>query len=354
MLSYQQPEKIENAFSGKDELMGNLKAAALACGVVASVLGGGAGIAYLTSSTISTADLVTGENAVVNKSAAGTSTSATADEAERATANKGTTTKKSNKTDNTSVTSKYTRSAQEGTTSQYSTAADKAAKISKSVPAPAHAPAAITQPSTEAATTASIIATAADVIRETTTAVIAEFTSTTTQAATTTTEVTTTEEVTTTTTETTTTVVETVTEAPTVTTETYVEPAPEPQTTDVQTTDGSLKIKVTDEEYILLCNAVGHEAGSYWISEYNKALVVEVLMNRVNSPLFPNTLYDVLTQPGQFTGAWGYVGMSTYSNEVTQSVKDAVTLYLSEPESFTQGYLFFTGNGRENVFRTSY
>ena len=58
MLSYQQPENIENAFSGKDELMGNLRAAALACGVVASVLGGGIGVGYLTSSTVSTADIV--------------------------------------------------------------------------------------------------------------------------------------------------------------------------------------------------------------------------------------------------------------------------------------------------------
>ena len=57
------PKKIENDFSGKDELMGNLRAAALACGVVASVLGGGFGVAYLTSSTVSTADLVTEENA---------------------------------------------------------------------------------------------------------------------------------------------------------------------------------------------------------------------------------------------------------------------------------------------------
>ena len=352
MLSYQQPEKIENAFSGKDELMGNLKAAAIACGVVASVLGGGAGVAYITSSTISTADLVTEENASVYNSAAGTSTSATADEAERATANKGTTTKKSNNADKSSATSKYTRSAQEGTTSQYSTAADKAAKISKSVPAPAHAPGAITQPATQPATTATMIASAADVIRETTTAILAELTSTTTQSATTTTEVTTTAEVTTTTTETTTTVVETVTEAPTVTTETYVEPATEPQTTDVQVTDGSLTI--SEEDYILLCNAVGHEAGSNTISDYNKALVVEVLMNRVASPMFPNTIYDVLTQAGQFTGAWSYVGLGTFSSKVTQSVKDAVTLYFSEPESFTQGYLFFTGNGRENIFRTTY
>ncbi|MBR5683711.1 MAG: cell wall hydrolase [Ruminococcus sp.] len=333
--------------------MGNLKTAALACGVVAAVLGGGAGVAYLTSSTISTADLVTEEVEVNNYDRDDTSTAATAGEALTAIANKGTTTKKSNKADNTSATSKKTSSAQEGTTSQYSTAADKAAKISRSVPARAHAPALITETSTEAATTATIIATAADAIREATTATIAEISSTTTQAATTqetTTTVTTT--VAETTAETTTTVVETVTEAPEVTTETYVEPQTEPTSTDVESTE--FQLPISDEEYILLCNAVAHEAGSDTISNYNKAYVVEVIMNRKDSPIFPNTIYDVLTQNGQFTGCWSYVNLGTFSYKVTQSVKDSVTLYFTEPDSFTQGYLFFTGNGRENIFRTSY
>jgi spore germination cell wall hydrolase CwlJ-like protein len=346
--------KNENAFSGKDELMGNLKAAAIACGVVATVLGGSAGVAYLTSSTISSADLVTEEKVEVkNYDSDDTSTFATAGETLTAITKKGTTTKKSNKADNNSATSKKTSSAQEGTTSQYSTAADKAAKISRSVPARANAPAVITETSTEAATTATIIATAADAIREATTATIAEISSTTTQAATTqeaTTTVTTT--VTETTAETTTTVVETVTEAPQVTTETYVEPQTEPTSTDVETTD--FKLPISDEEYILLCNAVAHEAGSDWISNYNKAYVVEVIMNRKDSPIFPNTIYGVLTQNGQFSGCWSYVNLGSYSGKVTQSVKDAVTLYFTEPDSFTQGYLYFTGNGNQNYFRTSY
>ena len=73
-------------------------------------------------------------------------------------------------------------------------------------------------------------------------------------------------------------------------------------------------------------------------------------MNRVNSPRFPNTIYDVLTQPYQFTGAVGYVNLGTYSSSVTQSVKDAVTLYFTDTESFTQGYLGFWGDGYSNHF----
>ena len=341
--------------------MGNLKAAALACGVVASVLGGGLGVTYITSTTIRTADLVTEENAgVTNIDGAVSSTSATADATEKATAKNGTTTKKSNMADGISATSKFSGSAQqEGTTSQYSTeAASKAAKISRSVPAPAHAPAAITQPATQPATTATMIVTAADVVRETTSALIAEISSTTTQATTTTTTTATTTSTTTTSTTTvaataeTTTTAEPATEAPEVTTETYVEPVTEPESIDVESSDFVLPI--SQEEYILLCNAVGHEAGSNWITDYNKAYVVEVIMNRKNSPGFPNTIYDVLTQYGQFSGAWSYVDLGTYSSRVTQSVKDAVTLYFMEPESFTQGYLYFTGVNGQNVFRTTY
>ena len=141
------PKKIENDFSGKDELMGNLRAAALACGVVASVLGGGFGVAYLTSSTVSTADLVTEENAD-NPVVSSTNTSATASTSfavhnEKTTTYKRTTTKKSYTAENTTAASKYSMYAQEGTSSQYSTeAATAASQISRSVPAPAHAPAA--------------------------------------------------------------------------------------------------------------------------------------------------------------------------------------------------------------------
>ena len=349
--------KNENAFSGKDELMGNLKTAALACGVVASVLAGGFGVGYITSSTISKVDLISEENKGVtyyDSAVDSASVNSTADETDNATANKGTTTKKSNMADDLTAASKKIGSVQEGTSSQYSSAAaDNAAKISKSVPAPAHAPAAITQPVTQPATTASILADVADVVTETT-AALAAMTSTTTQATTTTTTSETTTTTTTTTTtvsntaETTTTTVEAVPEAPEETTETYVEPETEPVAIDVEADNDRLPI--SDEDYILLCNAVANEAGSNWISDYNKALVVEVIMNRVNSPKFSNTVYGVLTEPNQFTGAWNYVTLTTFSSGVTQSVKDAVILYFKEPESFTQGYLGFWGDGYSNHF----
>ena len=340
------PKKIKY-FSGKDELMGNLRAAALACGVVASVMGGGFGVAYLTSSTVSTADLVTEENAddpVVPSFAASTAANTVfAADNEKSTTYIRTTTKKSYTAENTTAASIFSTYKQEGTTSVYSTeAATAASQISRSVPAPAHAPAAFTQPSTQATTAAKIVA------KVTSSMPVAKATSTATQpAATTTTTIATT--TTTTTIVATTTAVET-TEAAPETTIAYVEVEEEPVVTDVEVVSESGSLPITDEEYIILCNAVAHEAGCNWISTTDKAYVVEVIMNRVNSPRFPNTIYGVLTQPYQFSGAYGYVNLGTYSSTVTQSVKDAVTLYFTEPESFTQGYVGFWGDGYSNHF----
>lgn len=110
-------------------------------------------------------------------------------------------------------------------------------------------------------------------------------------------------------------------------------------------------LPISESDFILLCNVVGHEAGSYWIGEYEKAYVVEVVMNRVYSPLYPNSIYEVLTQPYQFAGSGAYVNLGSYAGYVTEAVKNAVKLYFSEPGSFTQGYFSFYGDGYRNYFR---
>ena len=117
---------------------------------------------------------------------------------------------------------------------------------------------------------------------------------------------------------------------------------------------GGYAISVTDREYIMLCNVVGHEYGADWVPTAEKALIAECIMNRVNSPLFPNTVYDVLMQPGQFAGIEHLILMETMSKYVTQDVRDAVDLYLTHPEQFQHGYLFFSGDGYRSYFRTTY
>ena len=120
------------------------------------------------------------------------------------------------------------------------------------------------------------------------------------------------------------------------------------------TAPASAAITVTDREYCMLCNVVGHEYGADWVPVEEKALVCEVIMNRVNSPQFPNSIYEVLTQRNQFAGLNYLIEMDGMSGYVTDSVKAAVDLYLSDPSQFNHGYLFFNGDGRRNYFRTAY
>ena len=165
-----------------------------------------------------------------------------------------------------------------------------------------------------------------------------EYTITETTAETTTESITVAESETTTTSEVITTTTEsTSTEITTTVIETIVEP-----------TESSLPI--TDEEYVLLCNCVANEAGSNWIDVYEKGKVVEVIMNRVNSPLYPDTIYGVITAPYQFTGSENYAYLSTYSGYVTDMVKEAVELYFNEPSSFEHNYFGFYGDGYQNHF----
>lgn len=114
--------------------------------------------------------------------------------------------------------------------------------------------------------------------------------------------------------------------------------------------EASTGITVTQSEYYMLCNVVAHEYGSDWVSEYDKALVVEVVMNRVNSPKYPNSIYEVLTQPYQFSGMQSYITLGGFSTQVTESVKAAVDLYLSDPSQFNHGYYSFWGDGYKNHF----
>jgi hypothetical protein len=56
------------------------------------------------------------------------------------------------------------------------------------------------------------------------------------------------------------------------------------------------------EELWLLSKIIYAEAGSYWLPMDWKMAVGEVVLNRVSSPEFPDTMREVLEQPGQYYG----------------------------------------------------
>ena len=64
------------------------------------------------------------------------------------------------------------------------------------------------------------------------------------------------------------------------------------------------------DDLYLLSKVVETEAGSYWLTEEHRQLVASVVINRVKSPEFPNTLYEVVYQKGQYAAA----GTSLFEN----------------------------------------
>lgn len=107
---------------------------------------------------------------------------------------------------------------------------------------------------------------------------------------------------------------------------------------------------ITEEERIYLCNAVGSEYGSDWVSIYDKALVVDTIMTRVYNGGWTNGLesnvYNVLTAPGQYN-PWYAEGY--YHDNVTESCIDAVEYYFLHMDEFPH-YTSFWGDGVENHF----
>lgn len=103
---------------------------------------------------------------------------------------------------------------------------------------------------------------------------------------------------------------------------------------------------ITEYERILLCNIVANEAGSDWISIYDKACVVACVINRINDSRFPTSIEEVLTQPYQFSG---YYASDCYYPTVTDACIQAVDYYFEHSNEFGD-YLYFEGNGTNNVF----
>ena len=60
------------------------------------------------------------------------------------------------------------------------------------------------------------------------------------------------------------------------------------------------KMSVKDIELIALVTMAEAEGES----EKGKRLVIDTILNRVKSPNFPNTIYNVIYQPNQFTSMW--------------------------------------------------
>lgn len=108
---------------------------------------------------------------------------------------------------------------------------------------------------------------------------------------------------------------------------------------------------ITEYERVMLCNVVGGEYGSDWVSIYDKACIVACVMNRYYDGGWQglnqeNTIYNIITAPGQFEISYAN---AYYNSNVTESCINAVEYYF-ENQSLFPHYTSFYGDGINNYF----
>lgn len=96
-----------------------------------------------------------------------------------------------------------------------------------------------------------------------------------------------------------------------------------------------IRYNLNEEEKIMLQKIAWAEAGSTGVE--GMAMIMQVVMNRVDDPRFPDNVHDVICAPGQFTPM--YDG-SYNSAQVNASTQAALDLMLSGND-LSQGALYF-------------
>lgn len=96
-------------------------------------------------------------------------------------------------------------------------------------------------------------------------------------------------------------------------------------------------IEITPQIMELMARLAWREARGEGI--LGMRLVLEVVLNRVLSPHFPNTVYEVLYQPGQFAPYGGALELEDITP--TEAQYEAVALALSETPMTDEDVVFF-------------
>lgn len=105
----------------------------------------------------------------------------------------------------------------------------------------------------------------------------------------------------------------------------------------------SAVVRFSDRDYEVLKRIVQAEAGI--CDTKGKILVANVIINRVKSKDFPNTITEVVYQKSQFSPV---LDGSINTCEVTQETIDAVNRALTG-EDYSQGALYFMNRGRSGT-----
>lgn len=145
------------------------------------------------------------------------------------------------------------------------------------------------------------------------------------------------------------TVAPTITPMPAPTETPIATPTPEPTPTP------EYKMYYTDKDVIAMAQVLYGEARGCEL--LNQQQVVWCVLNRVDDDRFPDTIIGVLSQPGQFHG---YSSNFPVWDNLYSIAQDVMTRWSMEKQGavvmreLDPCFLWFTGTGYENVFRSNY
>ena len=111
----------------------------------------------------------------------------------------------------------------------------------------------------------------------------------------------------------------------------------------ISTTEEPIKeeAQMTDKDIKLIALATMAEAEGE--CEEGKRLVIDTILNRVDSEYFPDTVQDVIYQPHQFSSMWnGRVERCEVREDICQLVKEEVK------SRTNHNVMFFTAGGYSN------
>lgn len=129
----------------------------------------------------------------------------------------------------------------------------------------------------------------------------------------------------------------------------------EAEVTEVTEQTVEYKLYYTAEDAEMIAKTVWGEARG--CSTEGQAKVVWCILNRVDDPRFPDTIEGVITQPWQFHGYDPNYPVTDELLDLTYNVlrrwnveRQGIAVVRELPPT----YVYFTGNGYENVFREVY
>ena len=111
--------------------------------------------------------------------------------------------------------------------------------------------------------------------------------------------------------------------------------------------NGSGEGKISFDDLYLLAKLICAEAGSDWLSDDFRLCVGEVVLNRVESPEFPDSISDVVYQKGQYASA----GTAAFASLVpSQACVDAALRLMQGERKMAPSVVFQSDHEQGEIF----